>query len=331
MVFLSVKKLMMIMLLGILTMSTGCDLKSNQDSTPYDQTLAEYLPNEPAAYSGDSEYYHVVKSIEPLETTSQKQVTVNGEVLDNATGISHKDFSFQMTLTVDDKEITQISTGSELNDSIFDKVVLLRSPIEVGGKWSFTALNKEGKKVKVDAQILEMDEQGTLKVSYSTKDGYQEERIIKKNLGVTDFIRLVTFNKESTWTGYHMEHEALISSKSQDLPKEISIETRYYSLILGFEQAWFKYISLEDEDLLTFLKEESAAMEKIKSLERNKDYVYEFVSFYPYEIVQEASLIRIKIVEQYTDDKQKLNYNQLMITLEQADEAFKISDFERVE
>lgn len=208
--------------------------------------------------------------------------------------------------------------------------MLLRNPIEVGAKWTFTALNKEGKKIKVDAQILELDEQGTLKVSYSTKDGYQEERIIKKSLGVTDFIRLVTFNKESTWTGYHLENEALVSSKSQDLPKEISIETKLYSLILGFEQAWFKYISLENEDLLNFLKEESKAMEKIKSLERNKDYVYEFVSFYPYEIVQEDSLIRIKIVEQYSDDKQKLNYNQMLITLEQVDEVYKISDFERV-
>ena len=329
--FINVKKLTILMVLGILIFSTGCDLKANDESAPYDQNLAEYLPNEPAAYSGDSDYYHVVKSIEPLETPSSIQVTVNGEVLDNSTGISHKDYSFQMTLAVDDKEITQMSVGSELNESIFDKVVLLRNPIEVGGKWTFTALNKEGKKVKVDAQILEMDEQGTLKVSYTTKEGYQEERIIKKNLGVTDFIRLVTFNKESTWTGYHLEHEALISSKSQDLPKEISIETKLYSSILGFEQAWFKYISLENEDLLTFLKEESKAMEKIKSLDQNENYAYEFVSFYPYEIIQEESQIRIKIVEQYKDDTQKLSYNQLMITLEQVEEVYKISDFERVE
>lgn len=329
--FINVKKLTMLMVLGILIFSTGCDRKANDESAPYDQNLAEYLPNEPAAYSGDSDYYHVVKSIEPLETPSSIQVTVNGEVLDNSTGISHKDYSFQMTLAVDDKEITQMSVGSELNESIFDKVVLLRNPIEVGGKWTFTALNKEGKKVKVDAQILEMDEQGTLKVSYTTKEGYQEERIIKKNLGVTDFIRLVTFNKESTWTGYHLEHEALISSKSQDLPKEISIETKLYSSILGFEQAWFKYISLENEDLLTFLKEESKAMEKIKSLDQNENYAYEFVSFYPYEIIQEESQIRIKIVEQYKDDTQKLSYNQLMITLEQVEEVYKISDFERVE
>lgn len=329
--FINVKKLTILMVLGILIFSTGCDFKANDESAPYDQNLAEYLPNEPAAYSGDSDYYHVVKSIEPLETPSSIQVTVNGEVLDNSTGISHKDYSFQMTLAVDDKEITQMSVGSELNESIFDKVVLLRNPIEVGGKWTFTALNKEGKKVKVDAQILEMDEQGTLKVSYTTKEGYQEERIIKKNLGVTDFIRLVTFNKESTWTGYHLEHEALISSKSQDLPKEISIETKLYSSILGFEQAWFKYISLENEDLLTFLKEESKAMEKIKSLDQNVNYAYEFVSFYPYEIIQEESQIRIKIVEQYKDDTQKLSYNQLMITLEQVEEVYKISDFERVE
>ncbi len=329
--FINVKKLTILMVLGILIFSTGCDRKANDESAPYDQNLAEYLPNEPAAYSGDSDYYHVVKSIEPLETPSSIQVTVNGEVLDNSTGISHKDYSFQMTLAVDDKEITQMSVGSELNESIFDKVVLLRNPIEVGGKWTFTALNKEGKKVKVDAQILEMDEQGTLKVSYTTKEGYQEERIIKKNLGVTDFIRLVTFNKESTWTGYHLEHEALISSKSQDLPKEISIETKLYSSILGFEQAWFKYISLENEDLLTFLKEESKAMEKIKSLDQNENYAYEFVSFYPYEIIQEESQIRIKIVEQYKDDTQKLSYNQLMITLEQVEEVYKISDFERVE
>lgn len=329
--FINVKKLTILMVLGILIFSTGCDFKANDESAPYDQNLAEYLPNEPAAYSGDSDYYHVVKSIEPLETPSSIQVTVNGEVLDNSTGISHKDYSFQMTLAVDDKEITQMSVGSELNESIFDKVVLLRNPIEVGGKWTFTALNKEGKKVKVDAQILEMDEQGTLKVSYTTKEGYQEERIIKKNLGVTDFIRLVTFNKESTWTGYHLEHEALISSKSQDLPKEISIETKLYSSILGFEQAWFKYISLENEDLLTFLKEESKAMEKIKSLDQNENYAYEFVSFYPYEIIQEESQIRIKIVEQYKDDTQKLSYNQLMITLEQVEEVYKISDFERVE
>lgn len=329
--FINVKKLTILMVLGILIFSTGCDRKANDESAPYDQNLAEYLPNEPAAYSGDSDYYHVVKSIEPLETPSRIQVTVNGEVLDNSTGISHKDYSFQMTLAVDDKEITQMSVGSELNESIFDKVVLLRNPIEVGGKWTFTALNKEGKKVKVDAQILEMDEQGTLKVSYTTKEGYQEERIIKKNLGVTDFIRLVTFNKESTWTGYHLEHEALISSKSQDLPKEISIETKLYSSILGFEQAWFKYISLENEDLLTFLKEESKAMEKIKSLDQNENYAYEFVSFYPYEIIQEESQIRIKIVEQYKDDTQKLSYNQLMITLEQVEEVYKISDFERVE
>lgn len=312
-------------------MLSACRNDKDVKLKPYDPILAEYLPTDVAAFLGDGGYYHVVKELEKTESTSAIQVELNGEILDNSSGVSQKDYLFDMQITVDHEKMTLTYSGSELNESEFSEVVLLKLPLEVGNTWTFSARNKADKTVKVTAKIVEVDENQDIKVKYSIKDGYYEERILAKGMGVTDFVRLVQFGKESTWTGYHIETEYHVPPPNQTLPEEISIDTGYYSLILGFEQAWTKYILSENDEVLGFLAEGSKAMEKVKSLERTSDFEYSFKSFYPFEFTNEDPVIQIKIVEIYEDLQNVESINKIQFTIQKTDDGLKIIDFERVD
>ncbi len=211
----------------------GC----SNEIVPPDPELIEFLPTITERYVGDSGYFHVVETIERESASDAETAIISGEVKDNETTITNADFDFTITLVVVEDKLEQTYKGSQLNESNFDKVVLLKKPIEVGNTWSFNAKDIAGNKWKVTGEITSLDETGEIiGVKHSIKDGYYEERVIQKGRGVTNFERLIVFKNESTVTGYHTENASVATTeKAEDTLK---IPVAYYNLILGFEQAW---------------------------------------------------------------------------------------------
>ena len=230
----------------------GC----SNESGPPDPELVEFLPTINERYVGDSGYFHVVETIERESASDAETAILSGEVKDNETTITKADFDFMITMSVIEDKIEQTYTGSRLNESNFDKIVLLKKPIEVGNTWSFNAKDIAGNKWKVTGEITSIDETGEkIGVKHSIKDGYYEERVIQKGRGVTDFVRLIVFKNESTVTGYHTENASVATTeKAEDTLK---IPVAYYNLILGFEQAWPSYVKQDNYDLLKFIYLES--------------------------------------------------------------------------
>ncbi len=303
----------------------GC----SNETVPPDSELIEFLPTINERYVGDSGYFHVVETIE-RESTSEAEIAIlSGEVKDNETSITKANFDFIITLSVVEDKIEQTYTGSRLNESNFDKLVLLKKPIEVGNTWTFNAKDISGNKWKVTGVITSVDETGEIiGVKHSIKDGYYEERVIQKGRGVTDFVRLIVFKSESTVTGYHTESASVITTeKAEDTLK---IPVAYYNLILGFEQAWSGYVKQDNDDLLKFIALESPALEKIKAVPRDANTAIEFVRYYPYELTEIGTMIAIKVVEVFktTDEARIENKVLYQIVVEKGEP--KIYDFEMV-
>jgi len=311
-----------------LLISVGCTM-AKSEVLPPSTSLLEFLPAVTDRYTGDSGYLHVIEKIERESSAETEIARLSGEVKDNSPAIIVDDFDFEIILTVDADKIVQTYSGSRLNESNFDSLVLLKPPLEVGNKWTFTAKDLYGSKWKVTGEIKEIDASGdVLTIRHSTKDGYYEERILQKGRGVTDFLRVLTFKNESTFTGYHAENASIATTEKEiDVLK---IPVAYYNLILGFEQAWPEYVKQENDDLLKFISEKSLAYEKIKAVSRDANTAIDFVRFYPYEMTEEGAIIGVKVVEIFKTTEEDSVENKVLYQIIIEKGVAKIVDFKQV-
>lgn len=294
-----------------------------------DETLVSYLPDAPALYEGDSGYYHAIQSLDRSETETDVIVVLKGEVLALTSAKRLKDYHFEVTLKVSSDEMTQLTFGEKLNDSDFESLILLKAPVEVGRSWSFWTIDKQGKHVKVTGAITDIDEQtGVLTVRHSMKSGYYEERIMAKGLGVTDFIRPVTFKRESAITGYHRVASEQQPAESSDAQLErILIPSRIYALIMGFNQAWSRYVSGVDSDVFDFILPESEASKKMTAVDPSEIEAVEFLSFYPYDIAFKDGGATVYVLETYSTESGGEVESKVAYIVVDVDTVPKIIDF----
>lgn len=307
---------------------TGCS-KEGIERVPViaDSTLLAFMPEILSGYSGEGSYYHESKRIEISNEVTGDWIRVFGEVKDNLTGYSKIDFNYQINYWVDADKIVQTYEGAALNESNFKSIELLRLPIEKGNTWVFSAEDHTGKSVKVTGEIMEVsDEADHVVVKHSTKDGYYEQRDLYKGMGVTDFIRQVTYKNESTLSGYHMDY---ITSDEEEMEvQRIQIPDALYQLILKFEMAWALYVVEEDLAIFETLLPESNAEQKIKSIIQMPTFELEFVEFIPYEhlIVGDVHIIYVR--EVFMNASEEVMENKMMFTIMDADAQLQIIDFE---
>lgn len=328
------KHLLLILIIGFLF--TGCS--STEPSKSPDASLVSFLPLEGGAYSGDGDYYHLVTAIEAIdasETDKRVGVILKGEV---SRQTQDRDDRFEISLMVEGDTLIQNTLGKQLNDSPLLEVVLLKAPVEEGRKWLFVTEDLEGKRQKITATILEVDDEGKrVKVHYEGKDGYYEERTLVHGLGVADFVRTVLYKGDYALTGYHLDRGDWVdttgklgsegASDSEDQVKRIEIPTKAYALIWGFNQAWVKKWQGIDDSILTFVAPESPALEKINAITEPSDDVLSFVEFIPFEMTEEEGLVIISVLERYEDQVGLITENRMKYTLSLD---YKIWDFERL-
>jgi len=207
----------------------GCS--STPEVTPnvlakYNDSLDALLPDMPASwiYNGTAEYNQVMSLVEVIETSGQKIYRVYGEVEDTTGGDVQADFTFEKTYTVSGDRIEQTRSGRMLLDSEYDKLTLIKLPLEIGTTWNEKVLDTAGKSVRIDAVIEDIDtssEATIYKVRYTQSGSdYYELRHIEEGSGIVHFEKVMFYDGDTIDLQYDLfslnKEETLIAKNSQN-------------------------------------------------------------------------------------------------------------------
>ena len=192
----------------------------------YNDDLDALVPQMPASwiYSGTADYNQVMSLVEVIETSGQKIYKVYGEVEDTTGGEVQADFTFEKTYTVTGDRLEQTRKGRMLLDSEYDKLTLIKLPLEVGNTWNEKVIDTSGKTVGISAEIEAIEEVSDGKV-YTVRykqsgSKYYELRKIKEGSGVVHFEKIMFYDGDQFDLEYSLWHlnreETLIAKNSQN-------------------------------------------------------------------------------------------------------------------
>lgn len=182
----------------------------NVELDEYSKELDGFLPTGDFKwiYTGFAEYMQELTILDVYETSSKKTYKTSGEVLDMSSGESSLDFSLAVNYIVTHDELIQEKIEEVMMDSEFDKLTLLRLPIEVDATWSESVISSDGDKETIQATIVEIigkKPNRTVRVEYKNKDdSYIEKRSIQEGLGVVSFDKTMKFGSEKFEMGYSL-------------------------------------------------------------------------------------------------------------------------------
>ena len=199
------------------------------------QEITKLLPNRidyQWVYNGFAEYAHKMQLLSIDKGNSSYVYHIKGQVVDISDGASKKDFSLSITYTAVPGILTQEKVETNMMDSIYNKIELIRSPLVKGTKWSQKVTDKNGKQATLDCTITDIAKDGDeskYTVSYKDTSGtYYEKRVIKEGVGVISFEKLyisqkdnfpVSYSINSSVTGYIARLN--LNSYLPDLNKEL--------------------------------------------------------------------------------------------------------------
>lgn len=241
--------------------------------------------------------------LDVYETNSKKIYKISGEVLDMSSGESSLDFSLAVNYIITHDELIQEKIEEVMMDSEFDKLTLLRLPLEVDATWSENVISSDGDKEIIKATIVEIigkKPNRTVRVEYKNKNGdYMEKRSIQEGLGVVSFDKTMKFGSEKFEMGYNLvkyklekanvdnntESENISSDSSDDSDsdnsKTVNVmvekdqvnqmtdeEISAKDAIINFNNSWILYINDGKLDVYKYLVYDGKAYNVIENFKK---------------------------------------------------------------
>lgn len=162
-------------------------------------------------YNGFAEYGNVMELKEINYETPDYRYVLQGEVEDMSDGESTADFSVKLQYLLKNGELVQIKEEELMMDSIFDNLILIKAPLEVGNSWSQKAVDKEGNQFEVKGTITKIELENGNKVyeiKYEYGDGgLFELRRIKEGVGTIQFQKPFVSDASTFEIGYSLYEE----------------------------------------------------------------------------------------------------------------------------
>jgi hypothetical protein len=148
-------------------------------------------------YSGFAEYGHTMELIDIIRDNNEVKYIIEGIVTDGSggtTGESPEAYDIKIEYSIKDNVLLRTKTEKKMFDSFFDKIELIRLPLELNMKWTQTAIDKEGNEAVIDSEIIAVEVENEKKiytVKYQhTSSEYYEIRKIMEGVGVVSYTRL---------------------------------------------------------------------------------------------------------------------------------------------
>lgn len=216
--------LLMITLAGCTSITGSGKNSEDEVISAFSEELDAFIPDLPASwiYNGTAEYSHVMSVGEVYETAGQKIYRVYGEVEDMTGGDANADFRFELSYFVTGDRIEQSRRGQMIMDSEYDRITLIKLPLEVGNSWTEDVVDSDGKKVRIKSTIEDIsgDENKTYTVRYEhIGSEYYELRKIEENTGVTHFEKVLFYDGdefEVQYSLYELNREETLVAKNED-------------------------------------------------------------------------------------------------------------------
>ena len=211
---------------SVTTTETTVTTETTMDHSDEDAQLKDLLPERSGfiwKYLGFAEYGHRM-AIDAI--TDENDITtyyMTGSVDDMSDNESDNDFSLSVRYVIKDGELKQYTSSEMMMDSVYKEIVLIKTPLEKGAKWTGTAITKDGSEEELTCEITEVATENdsiVYTVRYDqTESGYYEIRKIRENTGVIAYNRLFRTDDGDFDMGYSLYEEMT------GYPEEISLKS----------------------------------------------------------------------------------------------------------
>ncbi|BEP28933.1 nuclear transport factor 2 family protein [Helicovermis profundi] len=318
------RKLCFIVLIFLVFIFTACEAKtlntSNEDivADNYSETLDAFLPEAPFSwtYKGNNNYIQVMSIMKIFDTNSTKVYKVSGEVMDVTKGSNRRNFNINLTYTVTYNKLIQDKIEEVMLDSEFNKLTLLKLPLETGNSWVESVYDLEGNKEQLNSKIVKIEGESPnriITVEYKIdKKKYLETRKIRENVGVIEFNKKVNFDNEQFVLGYKLEKftrglkfentnvndiknvnskttdtdainnkkenttQVVKETKNKENTSDFVEKEKVSKLIIDFDTAWIRYINNSDKSVFDYLYSSGKAYSIIQNY-KNVEFTEKFL------------------------------------------------------
>lgn len=179
-------------------------------------------------YQGFAEYGHEAKLTKILDEAQKRTYLVQGEVGDPSDGESKLDFNINIKYIIEKNSLIQEKSEEAMLDSKFDRITLIKTPLEVGSFWPEKVLTTEGKEVLINSQIKKIEITDDGKKQYTIryqdpKSDYYEERMIKEGTGVVSFEKLLELKDADFPVSYVLSMSGDQNGDQKEVGKKVTV------------------------------------------------------------------------------------------------------------
>ena len=180
-------------------MTNACTSYNNKAQDTASKELELLLPEKEGfkwVYNGFAEYGHDMK-LDSIDKSNNKiTYVITGTVADMSDGESgfpESHFDIALKYIIENGTLTQTKTEQAMMDSEFDKLELIKLPLETGNTWTQNVLDKNGESREIKSEIVNISEAKGIKtytVLYKDmSDSYYEKRDIREGYGTISFFK----------------------------------------------------------------------------------------------------------------------------------------------
>lgn len=160
-------------------------------------------------YDGFAEYSHEMRLDSISDIADKRTYSISGEVGDPSGGESTVDRSISIKYVIQGRSLVQEKIEKAMLDSKFDRITLIKTPLEAGNYWSETIHDKSGKSALINSMIRKVEVKSDGKKEYTVRysdsnSPYYEERIIREGEGIIAFEKLLELDEMSFPAGYNL-------------------------------------------------------------------------------------------------------------------------------
>lgn len=311
------RKIAMVALTILVTLTVSACKKEETGSTVvvagnFNSELASLFPSEEGVkweYYGTGDYAQHMTLEKVYEANSQKVLKIKGEVDDLSGGESNLDYSLEVTYSIESDRVEQSKISDVMMDSEYDQLTLIMSPLAVGTKWSEETVDSQGKKIKVQGEIIEIEEaeDGTIyKVLYTEADSdYSEVRKIQKGKGVIDFVKTLKYQDQTLEINYHL-YRLVPPDEKREVAVDQAEVNKIKGVIFKYDELWIDFVNQGDTAIMDYVASGSPVESMINNYVRDQTR-QKYLSIEVGDVVISGNQAKATVYEKMQQDRDSIS------------------------